>query len=116
MAFEECAARFAANLRRCRRRADLSQEELGSLASLHRTAIGLLGKGARMPRIDTLVKLAAALEIAPSELIDGIAWTPGITQAGEFSIKARETPKVSEQQIQISNSTDRATSPVTTST
>lgn len=90
MASEECAARFAANLRRCRRRADLSQEELGSLASLHRTAIGLLEKGARMPRIDTLVKLATALEVAPDELIAGIGWTPGDRRPGEFSIKPSE--------------------------
>jgi transcriptional regulator with XRE-family HTH domain len=95
MASEECAARFAANLRRCRRRADLSQEELGSLASLHRTAIGLLEKGARMPRIDTLVKLATALEVAPDELIDGIGWTPGDRRPGEFSVKASEAKTAS---------------------
>lgn len=95
MASEECAARFAANLRRCRRRADLSQEELGSRASLHRTAIGLLERGARMPRIDTLVKLATALEVAPDELIDGIGWTPGNRRPGEFSIKPAETKTAS---------------------
>lgn len=85
----EVARQFGENLRRARRRADLSQEQLGSRASLHRTAIGLLERGARMPRIDTLVKLATALRIPPSELIEGIAWTPGTAEAGAFSIKPR---------------------------
>ena len=44
-----------------------------------------------MPRIDTLVKLATALEVAPDELIDGIAWKPGDRRPGEFSVKPSET-------------------------
>jgi transcriptional regulator with XRE-family HTH domain len=93
MASRECAARFAENLRRSRRRAGLSQEQLGLCASMHRTAIGLLERGARMPRIDTLVKLAAALEIPPVELIDGITWTPGGARAGEFAFTPAEEAK-----------------------
>jgi len=82
----EVARQFGENLRRARRQADLSQEQLGSRASLHRTAIGLLERGARMPRIDTLVKLATARQISPHELV---AWTPGTIEAGAFSIKPR---------------------------
>lgn len=89
----EVARQFGANLRRARRRADLSQEQLGSRASLHRTEIGLLERGARMPRIDTLVKLTTALEIPPGGLIEGIAWTPGTTEAGAFSIESGDEPE-----------------------
>jgi transcriptional regulator with XRE-family HTH domain len=86
------ADRFGQNLRRCRRVADLSQEQLGLLAGLHRTEIGLLERGARVPRIDTLLKLAAALEVGASELLDGIAWEPGETLPGRFktAIDARK--------------------------
>jgi Helix-turn-helix domain len=38
----DVARQFATNLRKARRRAGLSQEEVGWLASLHRTEIGLL--------------------------------------------------------------------------
>jgi transcriptional regulator with XRE-family HTH domain len=79
------AARFGENLARCRKRAGLSQEQLGLRASLHRTEIGLLERGERVPRIDTMVKLAGALSLRPSELIDGISWAPGETSSGEFS-------------------------------
>jgi len=81
------ARQFGANLRKARRRAGLSQEEIGWLASLHRTEIGLLETGARTPRIDTLVKTGAALNV-PVEcpLLDGITWNPGSTQAGAFTL------------------------------
>lgn len=68
--------RFAANLRRVRRRSGLSQEALAARAELHRTQIGLLERGARMPRIDTVIKLAVALDCDPSDLIAGIEWRP----------------------------------------
>lgn len=84
MASMDCGRRFGENLVRCRKQAGLSQEELGARANLHRTAIGLLEKGARVPRIDTLVKLAATLEVAPSDLLDGMVWKPGTTTEGRF--------------------------------
>lgn len=71
----DCADRFAQNLRRCRRVANLSQEQLGLRAGLHRTEIGLLERGARTPRIDTLIKLAAALGIGPYDLLEGMVWS-----------------------------------------
>jgi transcriptional regulator with XRE-family HTH domain len=80
------AVQFGNNLRYCRRRADLSQEELAYAASLHRTEIGLLERGARIPRIDTLVKLAGGLSIPPSELLTDIEWTPGTVTRGGFEL------------------------------
>jgi hypothetical protein len=56
--------------------------------ALHRTEIGLLERGARIPRIDTLVKVANALAVAPEQLIAGITWTPGDTEAGAFTISS----------------------------
>jgi transcriptional regulator with XRE-family HTH domain len=86
----DVARQFAANLRKARHCAGLSQEEVGWLASLHRTEIGLLETGARTPRIDTLVKIAAAVDV-PVEcpLLDGITWNPGSTRAGAFSLVAQ---------------------------
>ncbi|HEX9966398.1 MAG TPA: helix-turn-helix transcriptional regulator [Solirubrobacterales bacterium] len=78
------AERFGANLKRCRERAHVSQEELGLRASLHRTQVGALERGDHMPRIDTAAKLAGALGISPCELLDGIAWKPARTESGRF--------------------------------
>jgi len=86
MLLVEIATRFGENLARCRRRAGMSQEELGVRASLHRTEISLLERGTRLPRIDTAIKLAGALEIPLGELIEGIDWSPGSTSTGSFSV------------------------------
>jgi transcriptional regulator with XRE-family HTH domain len=78
------AERFGENLMIYRRRAAFSQEELGFRASLHRTEIGELERGVRVPRIDTLVKLAGALSVPPGDLLKGVAWKSGRTRAGRF--------------------------------
>jgi transcriptional regulator with XRE-family HTH domain len=86
----EVARRFGENLRRLRKGAGISQEELGLRCSLHRTEIGLLERGARVPRIDTLIKLASGLGIKiDCALLQGISWAPSTTQEGGFAIKSR---------------------------
>jgi len=89
---EELAIRFGENLVRCRRRADLSQEELGVRASLHRTEIGLLENGRRVARVDTLIQLAGAMSIPPQELLEGLHWNAGDTAPGRFAISAPPQP------------------------
>jgi len=78
------AEQFGANLAYCRRRVKLSQEELAVRASIHRTAVGMIERGERVPRIDTLVKLAGSLEISADELLDGLEWKPGGMVYGRF--------------------------------
>jgi XRE family transcriptional regulator, regulator of sulfur utilization len=83
----DIATRFGQNLARCRRQAGFSQEELGVLASLHRTEIGMLERGVRLARIDTLIKLAGAMEIPPGELLDGLDWMPAGPRVGQFRVR-----------------------------
>lgn len=78
------AEQFGANLRYCRRRAGLSQEETAMRASLHRTAVSYIERGARIPRIDTAAKLAAVIGVDPGDLFDGIVWEPGDIVVGQF--------------------------------
>ncbi|HEX3737343.1 MAG TPA: helix-turn-helix domain-containing protein [Solirubrobacterales bacterium] len=64
------ADRFGRNLRRLRRREGLSQARTAARASLDRTEIGLLEGGERVPRIDTLIRLAGAPAVPPGELLE----------------------------------------------
>ena len=80
---------FAENLKRHRRLARMSQDELSVRASVHRTEISMLERQIRLPRIDTLVKIAASLEVSPAELLVGIEWLPGDIKFGGFRIKTR---------------------------
>jgi XRE family transcriptional regulator, regulator of sulfur utilization len=84
------AEEFGKNLHRARKRTGISQEHLAVLASLHRTEIGLLERGERLPRIDTAIKLAGALDLPLAQLVEGIEWRPGSTQVGAFSLAAGE--------------------------
>lgn len=78
------AEQFGSNLAYCRKRAKLSQEELSFRAGLHRVTVGLLERGERIPRIDTLVKLAGTLRVSSAELLDGLEWEPGAMTSGSF--------------------------------
>ncbi|HEX3239658.1 MAG TPA: helix-turn-helix transcriptional regulator [Solirubrobacterales bacterium] len=82
----EVAERFGKNLVRCRRRARISQEELGFRADLHRTEIGMLERGIRLARIDTLIKLMGALEVSADELLAGMGWQPINMVRGSFDV------------------------------
>jgi transcriptional regulator with XRE-family HTH domain len=84
----EVAREFGLNMLLARKRADLSQEELGFRASLHRTEISQLERGVRLPRIDTVVKLAGALSVPPGDLLKGVAWTPGTQRLGRFRVRS----------------------------
>lgn len=70
------AERFGHNLRSVRRREGLSQEALSIRAGLHRTEVGLLERGERVCRIDTLIRIACSMAVPPGELLDGIFWVP----------------------------------------
>lgn len=85
------AERFGDNLRRQRKLADLSQDDLAFRASLHRTEISQLERGLRRARIDTVAKLAGAIEIDPGRLFEGIAWEPGDLRRGHFKPAEEET-------------------------
>lgn len=84
---EAAARRLGRNLFMARRRAGFSQEELGALACLHRTEIGFIERGRRLPRVDTLVKLASSLAVPVGELVAGIEWiVPVAANPGSFAI------------------------------
>lgn len=84
------ASWFADNLRRVRKEAGISQEELSIAASVHRTEVSQLERGLRIIRIDTLMKIAGALEVSPCDLLSGLEWTPGSMQVGSFRTKPDE--------------------------
>ena len=81
---------FGLNLVRARKAAGLTQDEAGFRASVHRTEVSQLERGRRIPRIDTLVKLAAAVSVNPEALLKGIAWEPGEVRTGHFGQPERD--------------------------
>ncbi|MEX1140979.1 MAG: helix-turn-helix transcriptional regulator [Thermoleophilaceae bacterium] len=64
--------RFGANVRRRRHEVGISQEDLAYEAGMHFTAISKLERGEREPRLHTILSVAAALEVPPAHLLDGL--------------------------------------------
>ncbi|MGN6258434.1 MAG: helix-turn-helix transcriptional regulator [Solirubrobacterales bacterium] len=84
----EVNRKLGRNLWLARRRAGYSQEALGALCGLHRTEIGFVENGERLPRVDTLLKLSGALGVGAERLLDGIEWIPpGPTAGGSFVVR-----------------------------
>lgn len=65
----DIARQFGIKVRRYRLQQKVSQEELACRAGLHRTQITLIETGKRCPRLDTIYKLAEALNIKPERLL-----------------------------------------------
>jgi len=61
---------FSQNLKRTRKRAGISQEELASLCGLHRTYIGAVERGERNISIKNIEKISAALNVKASYLLE----------------------------------------------
>jgi transcriptional regulator with XRE-family HTH domain len=68
-AMSDLAQRLGEVLRGEREARNLSQERLAELASLDRTAVQRLERGLYSMRLDTLERIARALQTYPSELL-----------------------------------------------
>lgn len=68
--------RFGANLTWFRCKARASRQELGDWIGMDRAQVSALEHGSRVPRLDTILKLATGLGISPCELIAWIWWDP----------------------------------------
>jgi transcriptional regulator with XRE-family HTH domain len=67
---------FGPNLKRCRKAAGYTQEQLAHLAGVHPTEIGRLERGRRSPGFDVTMRLIGALAIEADELYKGGVWMP----------------------------------------
>jgi transcriptional regulator with XRE-family HTH domain len=90
--------RFGENIRLLRARIHITQEELGYLSDVHRTQMTLIESGRRLPRADTLLRLAAGLEVDMTTLFGGIAYRPRLFSAarGESEISDRPLLEIAD--------------------
>ena len=57
------------NLRDIRKRKGYSQEKLSELSHVHRVSISLYESGKKKPSVDSLKRLAVALDVSTDELL-----------------------------------------------
>jgi transcriptional regulator with XRE-family HTH domain len=63
---------FGDRVRTLRKTRGLSQEQLAELTGLHRTYIGGIERGERNVSLINIIRLAKALDVSPSDLLQGI--------------------------------------------
>jgi len=63
---------FGLNIRALRKSRKISQEELASLAGLHRTYIGMIERGEKNITLINIIKLSRALSAEVCELLESI--------------------------------------------
>lgn len=68
----EICKHVGALIRAQRKARGLSQEALGDEAGLHRTYVSSLERGLRNPTVTVLVRIAAAMDLTVSELLEGL--------------------------------------------
>ena len=64
---------FGAVVRRHRHERGLSQERLAEAAGLSQRYLSVLERGENSPTLNVIVRLAAALDLSPAELLDAIS-------------------------------------------
>lgn len=67
---EAIAIQFGRALRQEREQHQWSQERLAGEAGLNRSYLGEVERGAAVPSLVTIIKLARALQISPTRLLD----------------------------------------------
>jgi transcriptional regulator with XRE-family HTH domain len=63
---------IGSNIKRARRRAEISQRELARRVGKTRSSIAKYESGEQTPRAVTLMKLAKALSLTPNDLLAGV--------------------------------------------
>lgn len=88
------AEQIGLNLRKIRRRADMSQDDLAHRSGIHHTEISLLERGGRIPRLDTAIRILASTGGDARDLVDGVGWEEPAhwDQKGWFTIVGLSGP------------------------
>jgi transcriptional regulator with XRE-family HTH domain len=68
----EAAQQFGRNLTLLRREAGFTQDRLSAEVYMGRTALSLLERGHRLPRLDHMVLLARVIDVQVRDLLYGI--------------------------------------------
>jgi transcriptional regulator with XRE-family HTH domain len=84
---KEARMRFAANVERVCRQHDYSVERLAERSGIGREELEAIMRGEAEARVDSILRLAGALEVTPGELYEGVAWVPDGEGGGEFRIE-----------------------------
>jgi transcriptional regulator with XRE-family HTH domain len=91
-AFPEPTRQFAANVQRAMAEAGLTAADVADRAELSLNHLNLILRGRRTVQLDTLVKLAGALDVPPERLLEGVEWVSDGRGGGAFRPRPTSPP------------------------
>lgn len=77
---------FGANVERLRRQRGYSLDQLVERSQIERGEVESILRGEAEANVDSIYRLAGALDVTPGELYRGMAWIPDGEGGGEFRI------------------------------
>ena len=83
----DAAVKIGQRVRAVRRRLGISLEDLGELSEISWTSIGKIERGVSSPTVETIVRLATALEVDPGSLIEGIDANDYGSRSHRFTVR-----------------------------
>ena len=69
---DKATVKFGENVKSARKERGISQEELASIAGLHRTYIGMVERGEKNITLINILKLSRALDVTVGQLLESI--------------------------------------------
>ncbi|MBS1881205.1 MAG: helix-turn-helix transcriptional regulator [Actinobacteria bacterium] len=85
-AVPEPTRQFVSNLERLIAERGLTPAAVADRADVHRSHLSLILAGKRTVQLDTMVKLAGALEVSPPRLLAGVEWVVDRRGGGEYRL------------------------------
>lgn len=93
---------IGSRIKAAREKKQITQEELAGLLDMSTTHISVIERGVKPPRLETLIRIANALDVSSDYLLMDILDNPADVVAGELSeIISKLSPKEKEKALTI---------------
>jgi transcriptional regulator with XRE-family HTH domain len=86
---KDARMRFASNVERLRRQHGYSVARLSERSEIDLGEIEAILRGDAEADVDSIYRLAGALDVTPGELHEGVTWIPDGEGGGEFQVDDR---------------------------
>lgn len=86
-------------IKEIREKKNLTQEELADLAEISPTHISVIERGVKVPKLDTFIAIANALDVSADELLVGIVNCSVLGVANQLSETLSKLPNCEQKKI-----------------
>ena len=86
-------------IKEAREQAHLTQEDLAEIVGISPTAMSVIERGAKTPRLDTFVKIVNALKLSSDALLQDVVAPVSDSIIAELSVRIGSLPQKEQERI-----------------